>query len=162
MSYKPLSERRSDLFASPPLFSPEETISADWEAEYDEEMDVVRNSISQNPPLPKNIQFIDDIKIMLHLNSYHEKTKCIKEKPKNRKDVLHKFHKVATSSPRKKSRARNAFILYRKVMQAKAEHKGKTQVELSRFIGNCWRNERPEMKTLFERAAELEQGTLFC
>jgi len=57
----------------------------------------------------------------------------------------------------KKRRPRNAFILYRTVLQAKAEFKGKTQTELSRLIASCWQNEPPEIRARFERAAELEK-----
>jgi HMG (high mobility group) box len=139
-----------------------------WEAEYQDKMPVLKNSIAQVPSSERrqiSFQFIDDMKATFDLKSMHCKRKrpVVKPpqadtKPAARKDRKGQV-KVAPDN-NKKRRPRNAFILYRTVLQAKAEFKGKTQTELSRLIAACWQNEPPETRAYFERAAELEKGTL--
>jgi hypothetical protein len=136
-----------------------------WEAEYQDKMTVLKNSISQVPSSEKrqiNFHFIDDMKATFDLKSLHSKKKRPTQKQINAdtKAAARKDRKGAVKLPdaNKKRRPRNAFILYRTVLQAKAEFKGKTQTELSRLIAACWQNEPPETRAHFERAAELEKG----
>jgi hypothetical protein len=137
-----------------------------WEAEYQDKMTVLKNSISQVPSTEKrqiNFHFIDDMKATFDLKSLHSKRKrpTAKQVAADNKAASRKERKGALKQlpePSKKRRPRNAFILYRTVLQAKAEFKGKTQTELSRLIAACWQNEPPETRAHFERAAELEKG----
>lgn len=136
-----------------------------WEAEYQDKMPVLENSISQVPSSEKrqiSFQFIDDMKATFDFKSMHSKKKRppIKQTTLDNKAVPRKDRKGAFKLPEtnKKRRPRNAFILYRTVLQAKAEFKGKTQTELSRLIAVCWQKEPPETRAHFERAAELEKG----
>jgi hypothetical protein len=136
-----------------------------WEAEYQDKMPVLKNSISQVPSSEKrqiNFQFIDDMKATFDLKSLHSKKKrpTVKQVPVDNKAPTRKDRKGQAKLPdgNKKRRPRNAFILYRTVLQAKSEFKGKTQTELSRLIAACWQNEPPETRAHFERAAELEKG----
>ena len=135
-----------------------------WEAEYQDKMGELENSISQVPSSEKrriNFQFIDDMKATFDLKSMHNKRKRPTQKqiPVDNKAAARKDRKGSIKLPEnKKRRPRNAFILYRTVLQAKAEFKGKTQTELSRLIATCWQNEPPETRAHFERAAELEKG----
>jgi hypothetical protein len=139
-------------------------------------MTVLKNSISQVPSSERrqiNFQFIDDMKATFDFKSLHSKKKKPPPKPtpadkppgarKDRKGAI-KFPEAANAvnGNNKKRRPRNAFILYRTVLQAKAEFKGKTQTELSRLIAACWQNEPPETRAYFERAAELEKGNWDC
>jgi HMG (high mobility group) box len=143
-----------------------------WEAEYQDKMTVLKNSISQVPSSERrqiNFQFIDDMKATFDFKSLHSKKKKPPPKPtptdkppaarKDRKGAI-KLPDAASAANgnNKKRRPRNAFILYRTVLQAKAEFKGKTQTELSRLIAACWQNEPPATRAYFERAAELEKG----
>ena len=145
-----------------------------WEAEYQDKMTVLKNSISQVQSSERrqiNFQFIDDMKAAFDFKSLHSKKKKPPPKPtptdkqpaarKDRKGAI-KLAEVANAANgnNKKRRPRNAFILYRTVLQAKAEFKGKTQTELSRLIAACWQHEPPETRAYFERAAELEKGNL--
>jgi len=144
-----------------------------WEAEYQDKMTVLKNSISQVQSSERrqiNFQFIDDMKAAFDYKSLHSKKKKPPPKPtptdkqpaarKDRKGAI-KLPEVANAANgNKKRRPRNAFILYRTVLQAKAEFKGKTQTELSRLIAACWQHEPPETRARFERAAELEKGNL--
>lgn len=137
-----------------------------WEAEYQDKMSILKKSISQVPSSEKrqiNFHFIDDMKATFDLKSLHSKKKRPTQKQINAdtKAAARKTQKggaVKLPEPNKKRRPRNAFILYRTVLQAKAEFKGKTQTELSRLIAACWQNEPPETRAHFERAAELEKG----
>jgi hypothetical protein len=144
-----------------------------WEAEYQDKMTILKNSISQVPSSERrqiNFQFIDDMKATFDFKSLHSKKKKPPPKPNpaDKPPVARKDRKGAVKPPEaanaangnKKRRPRNAFILYRTVLQAKAEFKGKTQTELSRLIAACWQNEPPETRAYFERAAELEKGSL--
>lgn len=126
-------------------------------------MKEVNLSISQSLSVKNHkveFHFIDDMKAMFDLKLLHDRPKATKRstgqrKPKNN----NMLRKVGAQSQPKKRRPRNAFILYRTVVQRLPEFKGKTQVELSRFISSRWEKEDPVRKALFERAAELEQGT---
>jgi hypothetical protein len=136
-----------------------------WEAEYQDKMTVLENSISQVPSTEKrqiSFQFIDDMKATFDLKSLHSKKKrpTLKQITADNKSAARKDRKGAVKLPEapKKRRPRNAFILYRTVLQGKAEFKGKTQTELSRLIAACWQQEPPETRAHFERAAELEKG----
>lgn len=136
-----------------------------WEAEYQDKMTVLEKSISQVPSSEKrqiNFQFIDDMKATFDFKSMHSKRKRPTDKQitADNKSAARKDRKATVKLPdlNKKRRPRNAFILYRTVLQAKAEFKGKTQTELSRLIAACWQNEPPETRARFERAAELEKG----
>jgi hypothetical protein len=138
-----------------------------WEAEYQDKMTVLEKSISQVPSSEKrqiNFQFIDDMKATFDFKSLHSKRKrpTVKQITADNKAAARKDRKGAVKLPvdvNKKRRPRNAFILYRTVLQAKAEFKGKTQTELSRLIAACWQNEPPETRAHFERAAELEKSS---
>jgi len=153
-----------------PLVEDTEVKSPDfvWEAEYQDKMPVLENAISQVPSSERrqiNFQFIDDMKATFDFKSMHNKKKRstgAKETPSDNKAGSKKDRKSAAKLPdtNKKRRPRNAFILYRTVLQAKAEFKGKTQTELSRLIAICWQKEPPETRARFERAAELEKGTI--
>lgn len=156
MAHKPTI--RSPLVEETDIRSPDFV----WEAEYQDKMPVLENSISQVSSTEKrqiNFQFIDDMKATFDLHS-KRKRQTIKQITAENKSAPQKNRKVAlkTLDPNKKRRPRNAFILYRTVLQAKAEFKGKTQTELSRLIASCWQNEPPEIRARFERAAELEKG----
>ena len=136
-----------------------------WEAEYQDKMPVLENSISQVPSSEKrqiSFQFIDDMKATFDLKSLHSKKKrpTLKQINADNKSAARKDRKSTVKLPEapKKRRPRNAFILYRTVLQGKAEFKGKTQTELSRLIAACWQREPPETRAHFERAAELEKG----
>jgi hypothetical protein len=140
-----------------------------WEAEYQDKMPVLKNSISQVPngERRQNFQFIDDMKATFDFKSLHSKKKKPPPKaspadkqpaPRFKKGALKLPEAAHAANGNKKRRPRNAFILYRTVLQAKAEFKGKTQTELSRLIAACWQNEPPETRAYFERAAELEKG----
>jgi hypothetical protein len=137
-----------------------------WEAEYQDKMPVLENAISQVPSSERrqiNFQFIDDMKATFDFKSMHNKKKRTAAKqapPDTKQNASKKDRKGALKLPdnNKKRRPRNAFILYRTVLQAKAEFKGKTQTELSRLIAVCWQNEPHETRARFERAAELEKG----
>lgn len=136
-----------------------------WEAEYQDKMTVLEKSISQVPSCEKrqiSFQFIDDMKATFDFKSMHSKRKRPTDKQitADNKSAARKDRKASVKLPdlNKKRRPRNAFILYRTVLQAKAEFKGKTQTELSRLIAACWQNEPPETRARFERAAELEKG----
>ena len=151
-----------------PLVEETEMRSPDfvWEAEYQDKMPVLENSISQVPSSEKrqiSFQFIDDMKATFDLKSLHSKKKrpTLKQITADNKSAARKDRKGAVKLPEppKKRRPRNAFILYRTVLQGKAEFKGKTQTELSRLIAACWQREPPETRAHFERAAELEKGT---
>jgi len=161
---KPQPAVRPSLVDEPDAGSPDFV----WEAEYQDKMTVLKNSISQVPSSEKrqiNFQFIDDMKATFDLKSLHSKRKRVPPvgpSPVDTKALPKKDRKGAVKLPpdnTKKRRPRNAFILYRTVLQAKAEFKGKTQTELSRLIAACWANEPPETRAKFERAAELEKGT---
>jgi hypothetical protein len=153
-----------------PLAEETETKSPDfvWEAEYQDKMKVLEKSISQVPSVEKrqiNFQFIDDMKATFDFNTMHSKRKrpTVKQITTDNKNAARKDRKAAAKVPadaNKKRRPRNAFILYRTVLQAKAEFKGKTQTELSRLIAACWQNEPPDTRARFERAAELEKGNV--
>ena len=166
MSYNRSTEKCLGSFTSGPLSSfAEETTSGDfvWVTEYEEKMNVVMNSISQSPSVENDqikFDFIDDMKVMFDLNSSHMQTKrsTFKQKLKNAKNVLHEVDTV--NAPIKKLRPRNAFILYRAVLQASKEFEGMTQTKLSRLIASRWNNEEPEIRAHFNRFAELEKGTL--
>jgi HMG (high mobility group) box len=151
-----------------PLVDDTELRSPDfvWEAEYQDKMPVLESSISQVPSSERrqiNFQFIDDMKATFDFKSMHSKKKRStgKQGVAEPKAAPKKDRKNAIKLPdnNKKRRPRNAFILYRTVLQAKAEFKGKTQTELSRLIAHCWQKEPPETRARFERAAELEKGT---
>jgi len=161
---KPQPAVRPSLVEEPDAGSPDFV----WEAEYQDKMTVLKNSISQVPSTEKrqiNFHFIDDMKATFDLKSMHSKRKRVpppKPVPTDNKVAPKKDRKGAAklpADPTKKRRPRNAFILYRTVLQAKAEFKGKTQTELSRLIAACWAREPPETRARFERAAELEKGT---
>jgi hypothetical protein len=136
-----------------------------WEAEYQDKMTVLENSISQVPSVEKRqmeFEFIDDMKATFDFKSLHSKRKrpTLKQITAENKSAARRDRKnLLKPDPNKKRRPRNAFILYRTVLQAKAEFKGKTQTELSRLIAACWQNEPQETRAQFERAAELEKGT---
>jgi HMG (high mobility group) box len=138
-----------------------------WEAEYQDKMPVLENSISQVPSSDKrriNFQFIDDMKATFDFKSMHKRKRPdMKQAERDPKAAVRKERKGAIKLPdtNKKRRPRNAFILYRTVLQAKAEFKGKTQTELSRLIALCWQTEPPETRARFERAAELEKGDAY-
>jgi len=152
-----------------PLVEETEVKSPDfvWEAEYQDKMDELENSISQVTSGERrriNFQFIEDMRATFDLKSLHNKRKRpTTQKPvtQDNKNAARKDRKGSIKPPEnnKKRRPRNAFILYRTVLQAKAEFKGKTQTELSRLIAACWQNEPPETRARFERAAELEKST---
>jgi hypothetical protein len=151
-----------------PLAEEQDVRSPDfvWEAEYQDKMTVLEKSISQVPSSEKrqiNFHFIDDMKATFDFKSMHSKRKRPTDKQitADNKSAARKDRKATVKLPdlNKKRRPRNAFILYRTVLQAKAEFKGKTQTELSRLIATCWQNEPPETRARFERAAELEKGT---
>lgn len=153
---------RSPLVEEPDRRSPDFV----WEAEYQDKMPVLKNSIAQVPSTERrqmSFQFIDDMKATFDLKSMHSKRKrpVVKPPPAETKPAARKDRKgqvKAAPDNTKKRRPRNAFILYRTVLQAKAEFKGKTQTELSRLIAACWQNEPPETRAYFERAAELEKA----
>jgi len=168
-NYSPtLSLTQHQASTRSPLAEEKEVRSPDfvWEAEYQDKMTVLEKSIAQVPSSEKrqiNFQFIDDMKATFDFNTLHSKRKRPTDKQitADNKSSARKDRKAAVKLPdlTKKRRPRNAFILYRTVLQAKAEFKGKTQTELSRLIAACWQNEPPETRARFERAAELEKST---
>ena len=166
-NYSPVSLTSHPSNVRSPLVEDTDVRSPDfvWEAEYQDKMPVLKNSISQVPSSEKrqiSFQFIDDMKATFDLKSLHCKRKrpTVKQTTTDNKASTRKDRKGTVKLPdnNKKRRPRNAFILYRTVLQAKAEFKGKTQTELSRLIATCWQNEPPETRAHFERAAELEKG----
>lgn len=133
-----------------------------WEAQYQDKMPVLENSISQVPSAEKRqmeFEFIDDMKATFDFKSLHKRKRpTVKQITADNKSAARRDRKSLLKPDNKKRRPRNAFILYRTVLQAKAEFKGKTQTELSRLIAACWQNEPQETRAQFERAAELEKA----
>jgi len=98
-------------------------------------------------------EFIDDLKTKFMLLQA--------KKNQSSKKSVGEHSKYTGRCITKKPPPRNAFILYRTVLQAQSRFKGKTQTELSRIIFVYWENESQETKAQFERLAELEQGNWF-
>jgi hypothetical protein len=141
---------------SPP--SVEETTSRvfEWKAMFGNlEMQCVKHSLAQVEKPPSNFQFITDMEA--EFQSRHNNP-AFKRAFAGSNSTSRKSSKKSS----KKSRPRNSFILYRTVQLVKEQFKGKTQGELSALISACWENETPGTVWRFERAAELEKGTLYC
>jgi len=159
-----------------------------WEANLEHREE--KFSIVQTPSVKEGgirFEFIDDIKRTFAIKSQHgKKQSCVvrsskpgtkSSKPKRRKNIStpsdvrsskpdtkssrpKRRKAVLTPNDGKKRRPRNSFILYRTVLQAKPEFKGRTQTELSREIAIRWQSESRETRAQFERAAEMEKGRL--
>ena len=103
-----------------------------WEAEYQDKMTVLKNSISQVPSTEKrqiNFHFIDDMKATFDLKSLHSKreTSDAEADRADNKAASRKERKgaVTTTRPNKKRRPRNAFILYEQFCKPKRNLRGK-------------------------------------
>jgi hypothetical protein len=127
-----------------------------WEAEFEDKSRLVNHSTSQVPSPTRyglEFEFIDDLKTEFML--------LLKKRRLNIENPVAKHAKCTGRGATKKRRPRNAFILYRTVLQAQFGLNGNIQSQLSGLIAASWKNGCPRTRAHFERLAELEKGKWF-